>query len=450
MNNKKIILDRYFILLASGLMMFLINFDIPGVNLAVPEMMLNYNAPIDSVQWIVISYTLMASVFMIILSTLSKHIGSKIFFLVGVFLFSIASIIISIGTSIQVIVFGRMIQGVGMAFVYPQIMAQCTAAFPVKHKGLIISIITFIACFAQAVAPVLSSFLINYMGWESIFLLNVPCGIIIFFLATKYFIKDEKIKSFKFDYFGALLLAIILLTIGLIFPFYSQISTIYLYLYLVILLLLIISSYYLSYKKLINIFSIFSLFKNKQFAYSTFIRVLFMSVFGAFIFAVNIMLREILHISVLYTGLFFLLLTTSLSVSTLFTGFKISKIGYKKGFIIGNSLMLLACFILFFIKFNYFAFSIGLIIFGLGLGINMTTSSAGAITAVEQDKAGLASSIFFTAVFLSFSGGTSLAASILNSNTNLIHLDSYYTVIIVCLIFLFAGLLLSCMFRKSK
>ena len=448
MIRSKVKLDSYFILLASGLMMFLINFDIPGVNLAVPEMMENYDVSVNNVQWIVISYTLIASVFMIVLSALSKQIGSKRFFLIGVLLFSVASIIISTGISVEIIILGRMLQGLGMAFVYPQIMVQCTTSFPAKHKGLIISIITFIACFAQAVAPVLSSVLINYMGWESIFLLNVPCGIFILFLANRYFIKDMIPINLKFDYLGSGLLIVLLFLIGVTIPFYSQLNLVQIYICLLIIFVLVIVSYFLSKIKIIDIFSILSLFRNKQFFYSTCIRFLFMLVFGAIIFSVNIMLREIIQISIVNTGLLFLFLTASLSISTLITGFKINNIGYKNGFILGNIFMILACISLLFLEYHYLSFSFTLIIFGIGLGINMTTSSAGAITSFHQEKAGLATSIFFTAVFLSFSIGTSVSATILSGNSNLIVLNNYHIVLKVCLACLVIGLLLSFLFKE--
>src|SRR5690606_13697087 len=116
---------------------------------------------------------------------LGDRFGPKQVYLVGLAVFTAASLWCGLTQSIEGLVLARVVQGVGAALMSPQTMAVITRTFPRERRGSAMALWGATAGVATLVGPLLGGLLVDTAGWESIFLINVPVGVIAFVLALR-------------------------------------------------------------------------------------------------------------------------------------------------------------------------------------------------------------------------------------------------------------------------
>jgi EmrB/QacA subfamily drug resistance transporter len=179
-------------LVATGLGLFMIFLDALIVNVGLPSIQASFGVGEAGLQWVVAAYSLGMAVFIMTAATLADLHGRRLWYVIGISVFTVASVVCGLAPSLDVLNWARGVQGVAAATANVTSLALVSAAFPdPRDKARAIGIWTAIASVGTAVGPTLGGFLVEHWGWRSIFLVNVPVGIAVVFLALR-FVKESR------------------------------------------------------------------------------------------------------------------------------------------------------------------------------------------------------------------------------------------------------------------
>jgi EmrB/QacA subfamily drug resistance transporter len=186
---------------------FMILVDTTIVSVANPRIMQGLHTDINAVIWVTSAYLLAYAVPLLVTGRLGDRFGPKRIYLAGLVVFTLASAWCGLAGSIGGLIAARAVQGLGAALLTPQTMAVITRTFPPHQRGQAMSLWGATAAVATLVGPILGGFLVDGLGWEWIFFVNVPVGIVGFVLAWRL-VPDLETHSHQFDLPGVLLWAV--------------------------------------------------------------------------------------------------------------------------------------------------------------------------------------------------------------------------------------------------
>ncbi|MEF2977023.1 DHA2 family efflux MFS transporter permease subunit [Subtercola sp. YIM 133946] len=191
---------------------FMILVDSTIVTVATPAIMKGLDADINSVIWVTSAYLLAYAVPLLITGRLGDRFGPKYVYLTGLVLFTLASLWCGFAGDISTLIIARVVQGLGASLMTPQTMAVITRIFPATSRGQAMALWGAVAGVATLVGPILGGVLVDGLGWEWIFFVNVPIGVVAFILALR-FVPVLKTTAHRFDILGVVLSAVALFCI---------------------------------------------------------------------------------------------------------------------------------------------------------------------------------------------------------------------------------------------
>jgi EmrB/QacA subfamily drug resistance transporter len=186
---------------------FMILVDQTIVAVATPAIMADLSAGVNAVLWVTSAYLLAFAVPLLVTGRLGDRFGPKNLYLVGLVLFTGASLWCGLTATIDQLVVARVVQGFGASMMTPQTMAVITRTFPADRRGQALSLWGAVAGIATLVGPILGGVLVDGLGWEWIFFINVPVGVLAFVLTWRL-VPALETHRHRFDVLGVLLSAI--------------------------------------------------------------------------------------------------------------------------------------------------------------------------------------------------------------------------------------------------
>ncbi|MBV8373547.1 MAG: DHA2 family efflux MFS transporter permease subunit [Candidatus Eremiobacteraeota bacterium] len=175
-----------------GLIMAIIDTTI--VNVALNTIGGNLGATVDEVAWVATGYILASVVVMPLNGWLTALLGRKLFYAISLALFTVASLLCGTAHSIWVLVFYRVIQGLGGGALQPTAQAILFETYPAEKRGAAMAIFGMGAMVGPAIGPTLGGYIVDNSSWPLIFYINIPIGIAAF-LMTLAFIPNPKFLS---------------------------------------------------------------------------------------------------------------------------------------------------------------------------------------------------------------------------------------------------------------
>jgi EmrB/QacA subfamily drug resistance transporter len=191
------------------------------VNVALPALQRSLHATVVDLQWVVEAYALLLASFLLVGGSLGDHYGRRRIFIVGVVLFSLASLWCGLATSIGQLILARAVQGAGGALLVPGSLAIISASFTGQDRGHAIGVWSGFTAITAAIGPVLGGWLIERISWRAVFFINLPLGLVVL-LISFCCVPESRDKSDDkgLDWLGAALA-----TIGLTFLVYGLIES---------------------------------------------------------------------------------------------------------------------------------------------------------------------------------------------------------------------------------
>lgn len=186
---------------------FMILVDTTIVTVATPHLMADLDADQNSVLWVTSAYLLAYAVPVLITGRLGDRFGPKRVYLLGLTVFTLASLWCGLTDSVAGLVAARVVQGLGAALITPQTMAVITRIFPAERRGQAMALWGATAGVATLVGPILGGVLVDSLGWEWIFFINLPVGVVGFVLAWRL-VPRLATHPHAFDWLGVGLSAI--------------------------------------------------------------------------------------------------------------------------------------------------------------------------------------------------------------------------------------------------
>jgi EmrB/QacA subfamily drug resistance transporter len=178
------------------------------VNIALPAIQQALHAEAASTQWIVNAYLLLLAALVLIGGSAADRYGRRRIFLLGIAVFTTASIVCGLSPDITVLVVSRAIQGFGAALLTPASLAMLGATFDERERSHAIGIWAGIGALTAAAGPVLGGWLVDQVSWRAIFLLNVPLAIAAAGLAIFFGCESRGDNAKPLDWKGAVAVAI--------------------------------------------------------------------------------------------------------------------------------------------------------------------------------------------------------------------------------------------------
>ncbi|GAA1522214.1 EmrB/QacA subfamily drug resistance transporter [Agromyces terreus] len=186
---------------------FMILVDTTIVSIANPAILHDLDTDLTSVIWVTSAYLLAYAVPLLITGRLGDRFGPKRVYLVGLVVFTLASLWCGLSGDIGMLIAARAVQGLGAALMTPQTMAVITRVFPPTQRGAAMGLWGSVAGVATLVGPILGGVLVDSLGWEWVFFVNVPVGVIAFVAAWRL-VPDLETHVHRFDWLGVVLSAV--------------------------------------------------------------------------------------------------------------------------------------------------------------------------------------------------------------------------------------------------
>lgn len=185
---------------------FMVLLDTTIVSIAMPAIMGTLETDLTAIIWVNSAYLLTFAVPLLVTGRLGDRFGPRNIYLVGLVIFTLASLWCGLSPSIGSLIAARAVQGLGAAMMTPQSMTLITRLFPYAHRGAAMGVWGAAAGMAALIGPLAGGVLVDSLGWEWIFFINLPIGVLTFILVLRR-VPKLPIHSPSFDLVGVLLSA---------------------------------------------------------------------------------------------------------------------------------------------------------------------------------------------------------------------------------------------------
>jgi len=185
-----------------------------SITVALPLISRQFGMNAILLSWVVTAYMLSAAVFLVPFGRIADIYGRKKIFLYGLIVFTFASLLAAIANSSLLLILSRVLQGAGGALTFGTGTAILISVYPFNERGKVLGINIGAVYLGLSLGPFLGGILTQYFGWQSIFIVNIPLGLIVIIL-TIWKMKEEWIecKDEKLDISGSIIYGLTLLLV---------------------------------------------------------------------------------------------------------------------------------------------------------------------------------------------------------------------------------------------
>lgn len=386
------------------------------INVALPVMAKELNTSMAGIQQVVTSYLIVISATILIFGRLGDIKGKINIFKYGFIIFVLGSLLCGISTTLNFLIFSRVVQAIGAAMTMSTSQGIVTHAFPINKRGKAMGIYGTFVALGTLLGPPLGGLIISLASWEYIFLINVPIGIVSFIAAIKYLPKDEATSKQSLDNKGAILFLVCVVTlfwamlkgqqIG-----YGDIKIIISFIVSVVCFVIFI----MLELKIENPMLDLSIFKNRVFSVNIFCA--FVVFIG--ISCINIIqpfyLQDVLKLSPGKTGIIMMAYPIVLTIVSPLSGHLSDKIGSKKLTLVGLIVTSMGLFAMMLLseKSTFLMIILVTSLVALGSGMFQSPNNTLVMSSVEKNKLGIAGGINALVRNLAFIFGVSISTTIL-------------------------------------
>jgi EmrB/QacA subfamily drug resistance transporter len=412
---------KWFTLAAVSFGLFMIMLDNTVVNVALPAIQSDLEADLSELQWVVTGYALTFAALMLIGGKVADAYGRRLIFVVGIAIFTSASLWCGLADSSDELIGARVLQGVGAALMNPATLSIIAATFPAHQRGTAIGIWAGVSALALAIGPLVGGLITQHVDWSWIFFVNVPVGILAI-AASFLFIdesRDETHERLDLPGLATSGVGLFALTYGLIEAnTYGWTSTRIVGAFVVAAVMLAVFVLLERHQRapMLQL----DLFRNRTYTGANLVILLVaLAMFGVFFF-VSLYMQNVLGYSAVQTGAAFLPMTILIILVAPIAGRTSDRIGSRGLLTVG--MVLVAGQLLYFSRLgvdsSFWNLLPGFLVGGVGMAMTMTPSTAAATRSVPVDKAGVGSAVLNASRQVGGSLGIALMGAIMAAEAN--------------------------------
>jgi EmrB/QacA subfamily drug resistance transporter len=396
--------------------------DLNIIFIALPTIASELGTSLFTMVWIIIGYSLVTASVLMNFGRLGDIFGRVKLYTLGFIIFTFGSGLCSVSQSGEQLVVFRIVQALGAAFIFSNSIAILTDSFPSNERGKALGINQIAIVLGSILGLVLGGFLTSYLGWRSIFWINIPIGIIGVLLSSKYLKELGSIKKEKIDWLGNISFAggLFLLLAGITLWSFGIISNILIiFLFIFGGLSLIVIFVYIE-KFISNEYPMFhfSLFKIKSFLGGNIAILLNSIARGDFIFLISLYLQgAFMNLSPVETGIYLTPVSVALAVFGPLSGWLSDR--YDSRFFSALGLFITGIGFLSLtqlqIKASFGELLLPFILLGAGMGIFASPNRASIMNSVPSNRRGISASTGTTLFYVGRSMSVGISFLIMTS-----------------------------------
>lgn len=220
--------SRYAIALTAALGLFMAVLDTTIVNVGLVPIAKAFNTDINTVQWVITGYLLAQAALIPVSGYLSNRFGQRRVFVISLTFFTIGSLLCGLAPNEEWLIAFRVVQGIGGGAIFPVGQAIAFGAFPPEKRAAATPIVGIPILMAPAFGPTIGGIILDNWGWQYMFYINIPVGIVALALAFWIIPADLPVKSAKtarrFDYVGLVLSMLGILAVVYSFNLVSEVK----------------------------------------------------------------------------------------------------------------------------------------------------------------------------------------------------------------------------------
>ena len=401
---------------------FLGRLDQTIVNLALPKVINDFSITVSAAGWIATAYILANAVFVPVWGKLGDTVGRKKVYILGFLMFIVGSALAGLSWNLPSMIVFRVIQAIAGSADYPTAMAIIAFTFTNgRERAQALGIWSSVFAASAVVGPLLGGPLIDGLGWRSVFLINIPVGIIGLLMALAFVPESKGREAHSFDWWGALVLGgglsslVLVLDKGVEWGWLSG-NSLLCYAIIVLSIIVFVLIEQRHPEPIVDL---------KFFRNSTFVNTLsnnfivFMGLMGS-VFLVPIFAQTFLGYDATQTGYLFMPMAFALMLAAPLGGALTGRV--KPGIVIAGSTLVAAFGLFLFaalidVRASAWDIMIPMFVMAFGLGFGMAQRTGAIAAIVPAEEMGVASSVLALARNIAGAFGIALFGTILNNAT---------------------------------
>ncbi|KHA71449.1 MFS transporter [Pseudomonas chlororaphis] len=211
MSQESLTTSARWALTSLALSMLMPSLDTSIANAGLPILATAFEATFQQVQWIVLAYLLAITTLIVSVGRLGDGFGRRRLLLIGIGIFTSASLACAVAPGLGWLIGARAVQGVGAAIMFALTVALVADAVPKARAGSAMGLLATMSATGTSLGPSLGGLLMTHVGWQAIFLLNVPLGLLNIWLVYRFLPADRATgPRVAFDYSGSAVLVLTL------------------------------------------------------------------------------------------------------------------------------------------------------------------------------------------------------------------------------------------------
>ncbi|MTJ65183.1 DHA2 family efflux MFS transporter permease subunit [Nocardia seriolae] len=395
------------VLVTCCLSLLISSMDATIVNVAIPTIRTDLGAPLSKLQWIVDVYTLTLASLLMLSGAAADRFGRKRVFRIGLLTFAAGSLLCSIAPTIEILIGARFLQAIGGSMLNPVAMSIITTVFTGRvERARAVGVWGAVVGISTALGPMVGGVLIDSLGWQSVFWINLPIVAIALVLTTVFVPESKSANPRGMDPIGQVLAIATLFTLvfGLIETEPAMFA----------LSALALAGFVRHESRHPSPFIDLRFFRSFPFSSATVIAVCSFAALGAFLFDMSLYLQGTRHFSAVHTGLLYLPMALGMLVSSPLSGRLVGRYGTKPSLLFSGVLMTCAAVGLTLVRPDtpIWQLILTFTVFGIGFGAVNAPITTTAVSGMPLDRAGAASAVASTSRQVGISLGVALCGAL--------------------------------------
>ncbi|PKO19125.1 MAG: MFS transporter [Chloroflexi bacterium HGW-Chloroflexi-10] len=407
---------KWLVLLSVGLGTFMSALDASVVNVSLPVITHDFQSSITQIEWVVTIYLLTVSCLLLAFGRLGDMQGHKRVYTFGFVIFILSSALCGLSTSAGMLIGLRALQAIGAAMLFANSPAILTGNFPAAQRGQALGLQATLTYLGLAVGPSLGGFLTQHFGWQAVFYINVPIGLLALFFCLRFIPNDRRqANGERFDWIGAGLF--LLGMVSLLFVLnqgqswgWGSLPTLALAVFALLCLLLFVRLEIRSTNPMLDL----NLFRQRVFSFSVLSALLnYMSMY-CIIFLLPFYLIQARGFSPAHSGLILTVQAVVMSLTAPISGYFSDRVSPRWLATIGMAILAAGLGMLSFLQAAtpQWYIAISLAVTGLGTGMFISPNNNVLLGSAPRNRQGIASGILATARNVGMVLGVGLAGAV--------------------------------------
>lgn len=366
------------------------------VNVAISKLMAVFGTNANDVQWVLTAYMLTQGIVIALAGYFGDKYGYKKTFVAALILFTIGSFLCGSSVNFNMLIFSRVVQGIGAGIIMPLGMAMCFKINPTSKIGMVLGVWGIAAMATMAIGPSLGGYLIEAASWRMLFYINVPVGLIAIFMGITMLPEMEKKKVSALDTLGIATICISLFCLIFSLSKGNQIGwgdplIVMLLLVGIVTLVVMVVHELRCPEPVLDM----RLFKNKLFTLSTIISSLVQVAMVVAVYLFPLLMQSVLGQTAMQTGLVLLPAALVTAVFMPISGKLFDKYGARYLILTGVAIMAFSSYAMkdFNASTPFTTMMFWLAVRGMGLGLAMSPATNVGMVSIPKESTGTASSL---------------------------------------------------------